>query len=71
MEDRMKVTLSPKYQIVIPKDARKRLGLRPGVKLEIIPYDDRLVIIPVNRIRNMRGFLKGMDTKLERGEDRI
>ena len=67
----MKVTLSPKYQIVIPKDARKRLGLRPGVKLEIIPYDDRLVIIPVNRIRSMRGFLKGMDTKLERGEDRI
>jgi len=64
------VTISPKYQVVIPKEIREKLSLSPGQKVEAIMYDGRIELIPVRPIKTMRGFLKGMDTSIERDEDR-
>lgn len=64
------VTISPKYQVVIPKGIREALHLAPGEQLQIFHYQNRLELIPVKDIKKMRGFLKGIDTKIERDEDR-
>lgn len=64
------VTVSPKYQVVIPKEVRERLGLSPGQKMQIVLYGDRVELIPVRPIRRMRGFLKGIDTSVPREGDR-
>jgi AbrB family looped-hinge helix DNA binding protein len=60
------VTVSPKYQVVIPKEVRTSLGIRPGQKYEVIPDEDQIVLVPVRDIRELRGFLKGMSRDLER-----
>jgi len=65
------VTVSPKFQIVIPKEIREKLKLKPGQKLQIIEYGDRIEFIPIKNIKEARGFLKGIDTKIEREGDRI
>ena len=65
------VTVSPKYQIVIPKTVRKALDLYPGQKMQVVEYDGRIELIPVRKIRELRGFLKGIDTSFEREDDRI
>ena len=65
------VIISPKYQIVIPKEIREALNLVSGEKLHIFTYQNRLEIMPVRNIKKMRGFLKGMDTVIEREKDRI
>ena len=65
------VTISPKYQIVIPKDIREKLHLSPGQKVEAVAYEGRIELIPVMPVRKMRGFLKGLDTRIEREADRI
>lgn len=65
------VTISPKYQVVIPKDIRNRLKLIPGQKVQAILYEDRIELIPVRPIKKMRGFLKGIDTEVAREEDRF
>jgi AbrB family looped-hinge helix DNA binding protein len=65
------VTVSPKYQVVIPLAVREELGLKPGEKLRVIRYQDRMELIPVRPIESLRGFLKGIDTKIEREEDRL
>ena len=64
------VTISPKYQVVIPKQIRDRLGLLPGQKVQAIAYGDRIELIPLRPARQMRGFLKGIDTSVERKADR-
>ena len=65
------VTISPKFQVVIPKEIRDRLGLLPGQKVQAIAYGDRIELIPVRPVRQMRGFLKGIDTNIEREADRV
>jgi AbrB family looped-hinge helix DNA binding protein len=65
------VTISPKFQVVIPKEVRKKLGLAPGQKVQTILYEDRIELIPVKPIKKMKGFLKGMDTRIAREADRI
>jgi AbrB family looped-hinge helix DNA binding protein len=65
------VTVSPKYQVVIPKNVRERLGVRPGQKVHVILYDNRIEMIPVKPIGEARGFLKGIHTSIEREEDRL
>ena len=64
------VTLSPKFQVVIPKSIRERLGLAAGQRLQAIVYGDRIELIPVPPARQMRGFLKGIDTTVRREPDR-
>lgn len=65
------VTVSPKYQVVIPKEIRERLKLKPGQKLQIFQIGNKLEFIPIRSIKDARGFLKGIDTTIEREKDRI
>ena len=67
----MKVTISPKYQVVIPQRIREALGLRPGQKVEAVQFLDRIEFIPVRPIKAMRGFLKGINTRVPRDRDRV
>jgi AbrB family looped-hinge helix DNA binding protein len=65
------VTISPKFQVVIPKAIREELGLTPGQKVQAILYGDRIELIPLRPARKMRGFLKGIDTAVPRERDRV
>lgn len=65
------VTISEKYQIVIPRAARQALDLKPGEKIEVLVYDGRLEFIPVRDLKTVRGFLKGIDTEVPRDKDRV
>jgi AbrB family looped-hinge helix DNA binding protein len=64
-------TISPKYQVVIPKKVREKAGIKPGQKVQVIPYMGRIELIPVRNIKDSKGFLKGIDTKVEREQDRL
>ena len=65
------VTVSPKFQVVIPKEIRTQLGLSPGQRIQMVVYRDRIELIPVRPIKRMRGFLKGIDTRVPRDKDRV
>ena len=65
------VTVSPKFQVVIPRKVRESLGIRPGQKVQVIRYEDRIELVPVRPAREMRGFLEGIDTEVERETDRV
>lgn len=65
------VTISPKFQVVIPKEIREKLSLSPGQKVRAIVYEGRIELIPVRPMKEMRGFLKGIDTRVDREADRI
>jgi AbrB family looped-hinge helix DNA binding protein len=65
------VTISPKFQVVIPKAIRDQLSLKPGQKVQAIVYGDRIELIPIRPIRRMRGFLKGIETDIDREADRV
>lgn len=65
------VTVSPKYQIVIPKSIRKTLDLRPGQKMQVVEYGGRIELIPERDIKELRGFIKGINTEFAREEDRV
>ena len=64
------VIVSPKYQVVIPKNVRERLSLSPGDKIEVIQIDDRIELIPVKSIKSLRGFLKARKNNFKREDDR-
>lgn len=65
------VTVSPKYQVVIPKNIRDALQLRPGQKMTVMAYNGRIELIPDKDISELKGFLKGINTDFIRGDDRI
>ena len=65
------VTISPKFQIVIPRSVRNSLRLRPGQKVQVIEYEGRIELIPERDITELRGFLKGINTELIREKDRV
>jgi AbrB family looped-hinge helix DNA binding protein len=65
------VTISPKFQVVIPRLIRDKLSLSPGQKIQAIAYGNRIELIPLRPIKEMRGFLKGIDTRVEREADRL
>jgi len=62
------VILSSKYQVVIPQPIRQILKLQPGEKLQAISYENRIEFIPLKNMKQMRGFLKGMDSRFKRDE---
>jgi len=63
-------TISPRYQVVIPRAVREFLGVQPGQKVQVIPYEGRIELIPLRPAREMRGFLRGIDTSVPREADR-
>ena len=65
------VTVSPKYQIVIPREIREKHHLIPGQKVQVISYSNRIEVIPEKKISDMRGFLHGIDTSFKREADRL
>ena len=65
------VTVSPEFQIEIPQTARELLGIQPGQQIQVLLYDNRIEFTPVRPVSQMRGFLKGIDTTVDRDDDRI
>lgn len=63
------VTVSSKFQIVIPKSIRKEFSIRPAQKLIVLSYSGRIELVPEVDIMSLKGILKGIDTKFEREED--
>ena len=64
------VTISPKFQVVIPRAVREQLNLSPGQKVQTLVYEDRVVLIPLRPARELRGFVRGIDTEVPRDQDR-
>ncbi len=65
------VTVSPKFQVVIPKEVRDSMGIVSGQKIQMLTYRNRIELIPVKPMKKMKGFLKGIDTEVKRDKDRI
>ena len=65
------VTVSPKFQVVIPRAVRDHLHLQPGQKMQVIEYRDRVELIPERDISDLRGFVKGINTDFAREGDRV
>ncbi len=65
------VTVSPKFQVVIPKDVREALGIFSGQKIQVLAFQNRIELIPIKPMKEMRGFLKGINTKVVRDKDRV
>lgn len=65
------VKVSSKYQVVIPKEIRDTIGLEVGTQLEILSYGNRLELIPIHPMKNLKGIFKGINTDINREEDRI
>ncbi len=65
------VTVSPKFQVVIPRSVRDSMHLHPGQKMQVVEYDGRIELVPERDIAELRGFLKGINTKFKREKDRV
>ncbi len=65
------VTVSPKFQVVIPRAVRDSMHLHPGQKMQVVEYDGRIELLPERDIIELRGFLKGINTKFKREKDRV
>ncbi len=65
------VTVSPKFQVVIPKEIRESMGIVSGQKVQIMTYQNRIELIPLKPMKELRGALKGIDTTVERDSDRV
>lgn len=65
------VLVSPKFQIVIPKTVRKQLNMQAGMRMQVVLYGERIELIPVRSPKSMRGFIKGINTDVEREDDRL
>jgi AbrB family looped-hinge helix DNA binding protein len=65
------VTLSSKFQVVIPRSVRVSLGLKPGMKLQVIEYNGRVEFLPVRKPSEFRGLLKGLKPVIKRESDRL
>ena len=65
------VKISPKFQVVIPREVREQLHLVAGQRMQVVAYGNRIELIPEREIADMRGFLQGIDTAVEREPDRV
>ena len=65
------IKISPKYQVVIPRKVRESMGLKPGTRLQVVQFEDRIELIPVRSASSLRGSLPGLDTRVPRDPDRI
>ncbi len=65
------VTISPKFQLVIPSELRKSMDIQPGDKVQIFQYENRIELIPLKNPKSLRGFLKGIDKNVDREFERV
>ena len=65
------VKISPKFQVVIPRRIRNSMHLRPGQKLQVVEYGNRIEFVPIRKLEQLRGFVKGIDTNVHREDDRL
>ncbi len=65
------VTVSPKFQVVIPQEARESLRIRPGQKLQVLVYNGQLRLIPLRSLRKLRGAYRGVASKVDSDPDRV
>ena len=65
------VTVSPKFQVVIPKNIRESMGIYSGQKVQMLTYQNRIELIPLKPMKEMKGFLKGISTDVQRDDDRV
>ncbi|MDH5543651.1 MAG: AbrB/MazE/SpoVT family DNA-binding domain-containing protein [Nitrospinota bacterium] len=65
------VTVSPKYQVVIPQEVRESMGIKPGEKVQVFRYEDRIEFVPVRKMSTLRGLVKGINTSVKREKDRV
>lgn len=65
------VTVSSKFQVVIPKETREAIGLKAGTVMEVITYGDRVEFVPIRPMKNLKGMFKGIDTGIPREDDRV
>ena len=65
------VTVSSKFQVVIPKEIREMIGLEVGTRLEIISYGSRIELVPIQPMKRLKGMFKGLNTDIQREDDRI
>lgn len=65
------VTVSPKYQVVIPKAVRESMGIVAGQKIKVLTYNNRIELIPIQPMKKLRGFVSGIDTSVKRDADRV
>ena len=65
------VTVSPKFQVVIPKEIRESMGIVSGQKVQVLTYQNRIELIPLKPMKELRGVLKGIDTDVKRDSDRV
>lgn len=64
------VTVSSKFQVVIPREVREAMGIQPGARVQVLQYENRIELIPVREPKSLRGFLKGIETDVPRDEER-
>jgi AbrB family looped-hinge helix DNA binding protein len=65
------VTVSPKFQVVIPKEVREAMGIVAGQRVQVMVHRDRIELVPLRPMRSLRGKLKGLDTSVPREKDRV
>lgn len=65
------VTVSSKFQVVIPREVRESMDLQPGTRVQVLQYENRIELIPIKEPKSLRGFVKGIDTEVHREEDRV
>jgi AbrB family looped-hinge helix DNA binding protein len=65
------VKISSKFQVVIPREVRESMGLQPGTRVQVFQYGNRIELIPLMEPKSLRGFIKGIDTEVDRGGDHV
>ena len=65
------VLISPKFQVVIPKSVRESIGLKAGMRVQILLYGTRIELVPLQKPKALRGYLRGIDTTVKREKDRV
>jgi len=65
------IKISPKYQVVIPRNVREAMDLKPGTRLQVVQFEDRIELIPLRSAKSLRGSLPGLDTRVPRDADRV
>ena len=65
------VTVSSKFQVVIPREVRESMDIQPGTRVQVLQYENRIELIPLREPKSLRGFIRGIDTEVPREEDRV